>query len=98
MRVVWKLCAILGNNHHVTAPVISVLIFSFDFIPVLGLSLPDEWISEIEDVWKKVVAVVNASHHFDSLEAQFFPFAEDVTGFHTVEGQKRFLKRIVCVI
>lgn len=32
----------------------------------------------MEDAWKKAVNIVNESCRTHSLEAQFFPFAEDV--------------------
>ncbi|KAJ7386930.1 putative ATP-dependent RNA helicase ddx60 [Desmophyllum pertusum] len=51
-----------------------------------GLCLPEEVITEAEAVWKKVVAVVNSSHHSDSLECQFLPlFAGNVTRFQRLE-------------
>ncbi|XP_022803066.1 probable ATP-dependent RNA helicase DDX60 [Stylophora pistillata] len=50
-----------------------------------GLILPEDVIEEVEDAWKKVVDVVNRSCSSHSLNAQFFPFAEDVTDFHAAE-------------
>lgn len=43
---------------------------------------------EVEDAWKKVVNIVNESCGARFLEAQFFPFAEDVSDFHEGEGEK----------
>ena len=55
---------------------------------MLGLSLPEDVIKEVEDAWKKIVNIVNESCGIHSLEAQFFPFAEDVSDFPEGEGEK----------
>ncbi|CAH3109016.1 unnamed protein product [Pocillopora meandrina] len=52
------------------------------------LSLPGDVITEVEDAWKNVVDVVNRSCGSHSLEAEFFPFAEDLADFHVAVGEK----------
>ncbi|CAH3109024.1 unnamed protein product [Pocillopora meandrina] len=49
---------------------------------VEGLNLPGDVITELEDAWQNAVDVVNRSCGSHSLEAQFFPFAEDLADFH----------------
>ncbi|CAH3109026.1 unnamed protein product [Pocillopora meandrina] len=49
---------------------------------VEGLNLPGDIIREVEDAWQNVVDVVNRSCGSHSLEAEFFPFAEDLADFH----------------
>ena len=60
------------------------------YLLVLGLSLPGDVITEVEDAWKNVVDVVNRSCGSHSLEAEFFPFAEDLADFHAAVGEKCF--------
>ena len=66
------------------------------YLLVLGLSLPGDVITEVEDAWKNVVDVVNRSCGSHSLEAEFFPFAEDFADFHVAVGEKCFQQIPMC--